>query len=817
MSNSFSQPQPRVFRAWALCLALLVCVGASAGRAWAQGRRKLVVWGLQSGSETRGLDATVAEFSKRNPDIEPSLLSMGAGSMNPQKLMTAIVGGAAPDVILQDRFTIGDWASRDAFLPLDGFLKAEAGAAGGLKEADFYPAAWKEAVYQGHVYAIPNGIDDRMLLYNRKVFREAGLDPNKPPRTWEELEDDARKITKTRPDGSIERLGFIPNYGNSWLYLYSWQNGGEFMDSSGRKCTLDNEFSTGSLKYMSRLYDELGGYDKVNVFQSSFQSNEQDPFYTGKIGMVVNGNWVLSSIARYAPGLDFAVAPPPVPRERLEGVKSGRGRFAGQPPYITWTGGFAFAIPRNARNTEAAWRFIKWMTSLDATRMQNRADKAYNESKGRPFVFNFTAQPRINAALLREFPPASPRLFQAQKAYLDILPAARYRPVTFIGQTLWDAHVRAFEQAASHQQEPKAALAEGRVLVQKELDKSFARESLPNFSFGPTVAILSILGLGGLAFGGMRVRRAVGNSRLARTDAIAGYLMAAPWILGFLLLTAGPILASLIFAFCDYDVLHAPRFVGASNFQELMGDDRPMLFKALGNAAYLAIIGIPLGMSTGLAIAMLLNMNVKGLNYYRTAFYIPSIVPAVASAVLWQWILAGDPSRGLLNALWQATFTPWFGWQPPGWFGVAEWAKPGLIIQGLWGAGGGMILWLAGLQGISRGLYEAAQIDGARGWAQFRHITLPMLSPYIFFNLIMGTIGSLQEFDRVYVLAGGTGGNGPLDSLLVPMLFLFNNAFRYFKMGYASAIAWILFVIILGLTLLQWQAQKYWVHYESEK
>jgi multiple sugar transport system permease protein len=214
---------------------------------------------------------------------------------------------------------------------------------------------------------------------------------------------------------------------------------------------------------------------------------------------------------------------------------------------------------------------------------------------------------------------------------------------------------------------------------------------------------------------------------------------------------------------------------------------------------------------------MLLNMKVKGMNWYRTAFYVPSIVPGVASAVLWAWLLAGDPNKGIVNALWRVSLTDWFGWQPPGWFGAAEWAKPGLIFQGLWGAGGGMILWLAGLQGVPQNLYEAAEIDGASGLSRFRHVTLPMLSPYIFFNLIMGSIGAIQEFDRVYILAGGTGGYGPLDSLVVPVLYLFNNAFRYFKMGYASAIAWVIFIIILGLTLIQWQMQKYWVHYENDK
>jgi multiple sugar transport system permease protein len=408
-------------------------------------------------------------------------------------------------------------------------------------------------------------------------------------------------------------------------------------------------------------------------------------------------------------------------------------------------------------------------------------------------------------------------LLKAQKLFIDMLPYAKYRPVTFVGQTLWDAHVRAFDRAVAHAQTPHAALEEQQRLVQKELDKAYAREKLPLFSFAGPMLIVALLALGGLGYGFYRINKTVGKSRMARHEAIAGYLMVAPWLFGFVLLTAGPILASMLFSVCDYDVLHAPRYVGFANYTTLFTDDRELFFKALSNAAYLSIIGIPLGMSTGLGIAMLLNMKVKGMTWYRTAFYIPSIVPAIASAVLWAWVLAGDPNKGLLNALWKSTLTSWFGILPPGWFGVAEWAKPGLILQGLWGAGGGMILWLAGLQGVPQSLYEAAAIDGAGVLSRFRHVTLPMLSPYVFFNLIMGSIGALQEFDRVYVLAGGTGEYGPLDSMLVPVLFLFNNAFRYFKMGYASAIAWIIFSIILVLTLVQWQAQKYWVHYETEK
>ncbi|MFM7320833.1 MAG: extracellular solute-binding protein, partial [Armatimonadota bacterium] len=741
-------------------------------------------------------------------------LSIGAGKMNPQKLMTSIVGGAPPDLIVQDRFTVGDWASRGTFMALDPFLAKETGP-DAVRRESFYPAAWNEAVYQGKVYAIPTGIDDRMLMWNKDVFRDAGLDPEKPPRTWEELREMARKINARNPDGTFKRIGYIPHlatYGNSWYYIYSFMNGGSFMTADGKTCTLDAKENVEALQFLVQLYEDAGGYNAVNVFSSGFQGGEQDPFFLGKIGMVVHGSWVIPNIARYKPDLDFGVAPPPVPAARVRG----EGRFAGMDPEMTWTGGFSFAIPVGAAHPDVAWRFLRYMQSEEAYRLFNREQKKYNERIGRPFVFNLTANEKINRMLLREFPPALDRLREAQRAYIDILPKANYRPVTFVGQTLWDAHVRAMELAALGRMTPEEALRNQQLVVQKALDKAERRNRLPLFDATVPALVCGGLILLGAGFAVVRGHRVVRHSRMARSEALAGLLMAGPWIVGFLLLTLGPILASAMLAFCDYDVLHAPRANGFENFRELFTDDRELLFKALGNVAYNAAIGIPLGMTTGLCIALLLNQKVKGMNYYRTAFYVPSIVPAIASAVLWMWVLAGDPNKGLLNALWKQTITQWFGIVPPGWFGVPEWSKPGLIIQGLWGAGGGMILWLAGLQGIPASLSEAASIDGAGTLSRFRNVTLPLLSPYIFFNLIMGTIGAIQEFDRVYVMAGGEGGSGPGDSLLMPVLLLFNNAFRYFKMGYASALAWVIFVIILLLTMIQWSGQRRWVHYEGD-
>lgn len=791
-------------RARAILCVWLGAVGLTMGFGrCAQAHLNLVVWGMQSGEETKGSDAAVREFERRHPGITVSTLSMGAGGMNPQKLLTSIVGKAPPDVVRQDRFTIGDWAAREAFRPLDDLIRRD-----GIKASDFYPACWKEAVYRGRVYALPYGTDDRALYWNKTLFRKAGLDPNRPPRTWGELEVTAEKLTKRRPDGTYEQIGFIPNYGNSWLYLYSWQNGGEFMTRDGRRCTLDNPHTAGALRWMVRVYDLLGGAQAVTAFQNTFVGDELDPFFTGKVAMKIDGNWVLNSIARFAPDLDFAAAPAPIPEERLEGKR----RFAGQRAFITWSGGFSLAIPAGARHVEEAWEFMKWMTSVEGNVIANRAQRDYNRSRGRPFVPSMSAHIPSDEAVFRLFAPKEEKFRRSLRMFLNLMRVSKFRPVTFVGQRLWDEHVRAFEQAIYHKKTPREALREGRKVVQRELDELFLRSRFPPLNWNVAWAIIAGCVAGMFLALWIYVRRAGKVGRLFRREALAGYLFASPWIIGFLIFTIGPILASVILSLCAYDVLHPARFVGLNNYSQLFGAEWPLVAKTLGNAAYLAAFGIPLSMMTGLAVAMLLNSKVTGMSWYRTACYLPAIVPTVASAVLWLWVL-NPYDYGLVNSIWRGTLTQWFGIGAPAWLADERWSKPALILMGLWGAGGGMIIWLAGLQGIPQHLYEAAEIDGAGAWHKFRHVTLPMLSPTTFFMLIMGTIGTLQMFENVYVLTAGLG--GPVDSTLVPVLYLFNNAFRFFKMGYASALAWLLFWIILALTLLQLVLAPRWVHYEG--
>lgn len=806
---------------------------------------RLVVWGLPSGEETQGRDAAIRAFEARHPGIRVQNLSMGAGGMNAQKLMTSIAGGVPPDLVHQDRFTIGDWASRGAFRPLDDFLAADAASSApdAIRQEEYYPACWAEAVYQGRVYAIPYGTDCRALYWNKALFREAGLDPERPPRTWEELKEYAIRLTRYRRDGSFERIGFIPivpGFSNSWLYLYSWQNGGEFMTRDGRTCTLANPHTEEALVYLCSIYDALKGAEQVMAFTSTFQPQELDPFLTGKMAMRIDTNGFLNTIARYGPNLEFGVAPAPVPEARLKG----EGRFKGAPRWVTWSGGFSFAIPKGARHPEEAWLFIRWMNSLEARRIQHAAQREYNRSRGRAYLPDMSANVRVGQIIFREFAPEEPQLRRGLQQFLDLMPVARFRPVTFLGQRLWDEHVRAFELATRRRLTPRQALEAGQRVVQAELDKVFRRERDPLLPAWAMPLLFTVTLTGGVGAFVVVARRAGRVGRLMRGEAAAGFLFASPWIVGFLVFTLGPILASLLFSFCDYDVLHPPRWVGLRNYAELLGIGSlqlhwlegigeirsvwqalqttrylgvtaqlsdPIMWKSLYNAIYLSVIGIPLGIALSLALAMLLNTKVRGMHWYRTAYYLPSITPVLAAALLWPYLL--NPDLGPINSIWRHTLTEWFSWPAPSWLAGEEWSKPAYILVGLWGAGGGMILWLAGLQGIPQHLYEAADLDGANAWQRFRHVTLPQLTPYIFFQFLMGTIASLQRFTDVYVMSGTTG--GPVDSTMVPVLYLFNNAFQYFKMGYASAWAWILFLLVLSLALAQLRLAPRWVHYEG--
>jgi len=294
-------------------------------------------------------------------------------------------------------------------------------------------------------------------------------------------------------------------------------------------------------------------------------------------------------------------------------------------------------------------------------------------------------------------------------------------------------------------------------------------------------------------------------TRGERRNLCLGLAFVSPWIAGFLLLTIYPVVASVYYSFCDYDVLTTPIWVGLLNYRDMVTDG--VFWKSLYNTFYFAAWALPLGLVIALLIAVLLNQSVKGRSVFRAVFFLPSLIPVVAASMAWLWILNGN--FGVLNHLLQMVHI-----KGPQWLADPKWTKPSIVLLAIWGCGNTVVIYLAALQDVPRSLYESAEIDGANAWVKFRHITVPMISPVIYFNLIMGIIGSLQVFAQAYILFAG--GGGPDRSALFYTVYLYQNAFEYHQMGYACAMAWVLFVIILSLTLVATRSTRKLIYYAGE-
>ena len=289
-----------------------------------------------------------------------------------------------------------------------------------------------------------------------------------------------------------------------------------------------------------------------------------------------------------------------------------------------------------------------------------------------------------------------------------------------------------------------------------------------------------------------------------RAESRLAWTMVSPWVIGFIIFTAFLMVASLVLSFTEWDILTPPEFVGLENYHKMFFVDKYAMH-SLKITVVFSGVSIPLNIVFGLGIAMLLNTNIRGLSTFRTIYYLPAILSGVAVALMWRWIFSTD--FGLINAALNV-----FGIQGPAWLADRAWIIPSFIVMRLWSVGGGMVIYLAGLQSIPTDLYEAAEIDGANWWKRVRHITLPMLSPTIFFQLIIGVIFSMQIFTEAFIMTNG----GPANASLFFILYLYRKAFQDFQMGYASALAWLLFVVIIAFTLILFRTAKYWVYYEGE-
>lgn len=298
-----------------------------------------------------------------------------------------------------------------------------------------------------------------------------------------------------------------------------------------------------------------------------------------------------------------------------------------------------------------------------------------------------------------------------------------------------------------------------------------------------------------------RLRAWLGRDRTQ--EVLAGYFVVSPAVLGFLIFALGPVAASFYLSFTDYD-LGQMHFIGLRNYATMLFKD-PLFWQSLKVTFVYTVFSVPIGLIAGFSVALLLNQKVHLLSVFRTVYYLPALVGGVAASMVWLWLFSRD--FGLLNF-----FLSLVGIRGPSWLGDPTWVMPAFIVMSLWGVGGPMLIYLAGLQGIPSELYDAAKVDGA-GWAgRLWHITIPMMTPVIFFNLVMGIIGTFQVFTQAYVMTSG----GPENATLFYVLYLYQNGWQYFKMGYASALAWVLFLVILVFTILVFRSSPAWVYYEGE-
>lgn len=433
---------------------------------------KVRIWGMNT-AVPGGARNQVKVFNETHNHIElvPEVptIQEGTGSgtasggtvSSMQKLLTAIAAGNPPDITTVDRFAISSWADRNALMSLDDFIQRDA-----FDMSRYYKFAIDEITVDNSIYALPTGGDGRYLLWNKDIFAKAGLDPEKPPQTWEEVLEYGKLLTVKRGSRSFEQLGFVSQLAPAGtFYLLTILNGGGFLSEDGRTITLTEPEVVEALEWMVEWYDELGGAENINAFLGAFQiDTANDPFALGKVAQIITGDWVLGNLARYKPDLNFGIAPPP----------------AAKPEYYgrTWFGGWGWAIPRGAKNADAAWEVIKWLCSEEGTRAFDEGEHAYRASENLPFVPGISALKGMNEAnieLVRDelsIPFLEAMEFRASNIGDD----NRVRHITPVGSELYARTGRAVDAAIHHKQTPADALKEAQVELQKMLDDYYAKQ-----------------------------------------------------------------------------------------------------------------------------------------------------------------------------------------------------------------------------------------------------------------------------------------------------------------------------------------------------
>ncbi|MCA9243734.1 MAG: extracellular solute-binding protein [Phycisphaerales bacterium] len=730
--------------------------------------------------EDRIVADLIADFEKKHPEIRVNRINPGDTNSYYNKLQTMFAAGKPPDVFYMGWERFPAFVSKELMLDLEPLIERDRGSSEALDLSAFYPITLDifrfgpDGVGKGELYGIPKDFTTIGFYYNKSLFDQAGVPYPRDDWTWDDYIDACRKIGKLEGCWGSE---FV-----SWPWIvrgYLLTEGVDICDDAFRSRATEPEVYGALQRFMDWRFDE----DQTLTSGKSKVATGESVFLTGKVGMAGPfGRWVTPSY-RKIEGFEWDFAPMPRGKARGNVIAT-----------VSWS------IAKTSPHPEAAWELIKSLCSADGQARAARLGLA---------VPTIRAVAESDAFLDPTLPPANNRAFIDQVQYCNVM---RWPTDSRFEQRL---NNRLCEGALRVGEPPlKEAIAQMEAEWANDRESPLNRDDFPRVRWNLIIGVIATtLIIAGVIIAVMWRRRRPG--RLAVSEELAGYALVSPWVIGFAIFMAFPIVLSLLLAFSKWSglsTLDAARWVGLANLRELVFHD-PKFWTSLRVTAWFAVFAVPGGQILALLAAMLLNNDVRFSGFFRSAWYLPSVVAGVGVAILWRWVFDGD--FGLLNKVLLGPIMSLFHIKPPEWLDAdADWfGPPAFAIMSFWSIGGVMVIYLAGLKGVPVDLYEAAAIDGATWSRRMRTITLPMLSPVIFFNFIMAIIASFQVFTQAYIMTGG----GPGDTTRFYVIYLYNQAFEFHEMGYASAMAWLLMILILLLTLIVMRGSRRFVYYEALK
>jgi len=725
----------------------------------AEAGRKIVLrvanW---AGAEEMKLERQIAaEFMRRHPEVRVEVETIPTSYK--EKILTSVAAGSPPDVFLLDSVIIPAFVNRDILVDLMPYIRKY-----GVDLSIYFPNVLRIAMRDSSLYALPKDFTPMVMYYNKRLFDEAGLPYPSHDWTWEDYLELARQLTRDyEGDGVIDQFGTaFSNYPFIWI-PWVWMNGGDILSPDGQHAL--GYFNSPETEEALRFLIDLRNTHKVAPFGEYLTAvgGTGGLFYTGRIAMIESGHWWMPTLKKYLDSgdLQIGVAPLPTPKGKK---------------HVTVMYESGWCVPKGTRHREWAVRLAIFLAGEYAARIRAQTRIAI------PAVKSVAAE------------QAAQDPYGIEQVFYEEVQYARQPWGTLVEQysRIEDIAKDAVDQVMIGGRPMHTVFTEAAIKMERELSQTAQRQAKAEEIRGHSHVInFLLMALAGLAF--FMLISILSTRGKERRRLLEGYSFLTPSLIHLVVFIFVPLLFSLYLSFHRWNVILPEKpFVGLENFRMLLKDR--LFWNAMKNTA-IYTLHVPVGMALSLAVAVMLNQRIRGVNLFRTLYFLPSVSSFVAIAMVWTWLY--QPQYGLLNFILRK-----LGLGTLPWLSSPSTALISIMIMSIWiSIGYQMVIFLAGLQGIPEYLYEAAIIDGASAWQRFRRITLPLLTPTTFFVLVTSIIGSFQVFTSVYVMTEG----GPNRATDVVVYHIYQNAWEYLRMGYASAMSWVLFVVILIATYVQFK------------